>query len=306
VDLTYREFGGFNFRSANLTLALLAGSNLQGVDFRDTRLYCELSGTNLTEADLRGADLTSPAELRVEGGAVLTSANLTRADLTGANLAEVRFGDTIFFDTNLRNVRGLDVCFHYSPSALDLLTLSKSGCLPLPFLRGCGIPEPLMSFVSTVFGVDVDPFYSCFISYSTKDQDFVSGLHLDLQERGVRCWFAPEDLRMGDPFRIRIDEAIRGHDKLLLILSERSIASAWVEDEVESAIELENREKKLVLFPIRLDNAVMDTSIAWAAKLRRTRHIGDFSRWHERGAYSKAFERLLRDLKAQHLPRNAP
>ena len=34
----------------------------------------------------------------------------------------------------------------------------------------------------------------------------------------------------------------------------------------------------------------------WAAKLR-ARHIGDFTRWSDRGAYRKTFERLLRDLE---------
>ena len=42
----------------------------------------------------------------------------------------------------------------------------------------------------------------------------------------------------------------------------------------------------------------MDTDQAWAAKLRRTRHIGDFSRWKDHDAYQQAFESLLRDLKA--------
>jgi hypothetical protein len=54
-----------------------------------------------------------------------------------------------------------------------------------------------------------------------------------------------------------------------------------------------------VLFPVRLDEQVMQTSVAWAAKLRRTRHIGDFTHWTDLQAYQRAFEQLLRDLKAQ-------
>jgi hypothetical protein len=69
-----------------------------------------------------------------------------------------------------------------------------------------------------------------------------------------------------------------------------------VETEVETALERERREKKLVLFPIRLDDAVMETTQAWAADLRRTRHIGDFTRWKDHDSYQKAFTRLLRDL----------
>src|SRR5213079_1416055 len=104
---------------------------------------------------------------------------------------------------------------------------------------------------------------------------------------------------IGDPFRQRIDESIRLHDKLLLILSEHSVNSPWVQDEVEAALERERREKRLVLFPIRIDGAVMETEQAWAASIRRTRHIGDFTRWKKHDSYRKAFERLLRDLKAE-------
>jgi TIR domain len=115
----------------------------------------------------------------------------------------------------------------------------------------------------------------------------------------VRCWFAPEDLKIGERFRPKIDEAIRLHDKLLLVLSNSSVASPWVETEVESAFEREHKEGRTVLFPIRLDNAVMETHTAWAADIRRRRHIGDFSEWIDDDSYQKEFARLLRDLKAE-------
>ena len=82
-------------------------------------------------------------------------------------------------------------------------------------------------------------------------------LHADLQNKGVRCWFAPHDLPIGAKIRDRIDEAIRLRDKVLLILSEHSIDSDWVEDEVTTAFEEERKRKKIVLFPIRLDDSVM-------------------------------------------------
>jgi hypothetical protein len=46
----------------------------------------------------------------------------------------------------------------------------------------------------------------------------------------------------------------------------------------------------------------MQTDEAWAADIRRTRHIGDFTRWKEQDAYQQAFQRLLRDLKAEAGP----
>lgn len=140
-------------------------------------------------------------------------------------------------------------------------------------------------------------YHSLFISYSSKDDVLATRLHTDLEAHGVRCWFAPKDIRIGDKIRQRIDDAIHVQDKLLLLLSHNSLASTWVANEVEAAFEKEDREKRNVLFPIRLDNAIIQTPEAWAATLRRTRHIGDFTNWTNEHAYQAAFDRLLRDLK---------
>jgi len=142
-------------------------------------------------------------------------------------------------------------------------------------------------------------YYTCFMSYSSKDQAFAERLRDDLQGAGVRCWFAPEDMKIGDRIRPTIEQSIRSYDKLLIVLSEHSIDSDWVEKEVETAFEEERKRKTTILFPIRLDSAVMDTDPAWAADIRRTRHIGDFTNWKDHDAYQKAFDRLLRDLKAE-------
>ena len=107
---------------------------------------------------------------------------------------------------------------------------------------------------------------------------------------------------IGDRFRQRIDEAIRLHDRLLLLLSEHSVESNWVREEVEFCLEREGQEKTIVLFPVRLDEAIMNTKQAWAGSIRRQRHIGNFENWKNHGAYKRSFERLLRDLKATPEP----
>ena len=113
----------------------------------------------------------------------------------------------------------------------------------------------------------------------------------------MRCWFAPHDLPIGAKTWDAIDEAIRLRDKLLVILSEASIASDWVEDEVSKAFAEERERNMTILFPIRIDDAVMTTSKAWARKLRDQRNVGDFRQWMEPVKYQNSLERLLRDLK---------
>jgi len=155
------------------------------------------------------------------------------------------------------------------------------------------LPQP-----TAVQNASTSPYYSCFICYSHQDQEFAEKLYADLQKEEVQCWFAREDLKMGEEIRQTIEEAIQKHAKLLVVLSEHSVESTWVSDEVEAGFEEERRNKnKMMLFPIRLDEAVMNTRRAWAAAIRRTRWIGDFRKWKSDGEYRGSLARLLRDLK---------
>lgn len=277
----------------------LSNANLSSQNFRDMRLmHVDFRGANLSHAifvqadcssaDFSGADLSS---------AVFSVANLCAANLTNANMERAHFTSTLLIGTNLRDAKGLETCTHFTGSYIDHTTIVKSGMLALQFLRGCGLPDVLIEYFPSLLSVPIQ-FYSCFISHSSKDHSFAERLYADLQNKGVRCWFAPEDLKIGDRIRDRIDESIRLRDKLLLILSEGSIKSEWVEQEVESALEEERLSKRTILFPIRLDNAVFDCTKAWAADIRRTRNIGDFVEWRSLDQYQSAFDRLLRDLKA--------
>jgi len=118
-----------------------------------------------------------------------------------------------------------------------------------------------------------------------------------LQQQSVSCWFAPHDLRTGDKIRTKVYEAIGNNDKLLIVLSERSIKSLWVEEEVEAALDREHQlSGTFMLFPIRLDETVMQTTRAWAIVVRQ-RFIGDFRQWQDDTAYQRALQRLLRDLR---------
>jgi len=262
-----------------------------------------LSGANLSEADLSGADLIVTdlsgaflwnADL---SGAFLWNADLISTSLTGADLSRANIREAVFGDTDLTDVRGLETCHHTAPSILDHRTLARSGPLPLAFLRACGLPDALIDYLPSLLNQPFQ-FYSCFINYASKDRAFAERLHADLQNKGVRCWFAPEDLKIGDRLRPRIDETIRLYDKLLLVLSKTSVASQWVEQEVETALARERQESTTILFPVQIDDTVMTLATGWPALIRHTRNIGDFRRWKTHGVYQKAFDRLLRDLKA--------
>jgi hypothetical protein len=292
VDLTFADLSGANLRGAelfdaNLSFVVLTGADLSSADLRGANLLAaNLSGVNLTGANLSGANLR---------GASLYAANLTDVSLAGADLTDAGLWNTVFANVDLTGTR-LEQCDHNGPTIVDHRTLQKSGPLPLAFLRGVGLPDNLIEYLPSIFNQAIQ-HYSCFISYSTKDDDFAHRIHADLQNSGVRCWFAPHDLPIGAKTWAAIDKEIKLRDKLLLILSENSIGSDWVEDEVQKAFAEERDRKELVLFPVRVDDAVMETQEPWARKLRDQRNVGDFRKWKDHDAYKRSFERVLRDLK---------
>ena len=146
-----------------------------------------------------------------------------------------------------------------------------SGELPIEFLRGVGLRDweieatrlnieglslsRINDVVYNIFELRSEQplqFHSCFISFSSADQNFAEKIFSDLQEKGVRCWFAPEDLKGGKKINQQINEAIHLHEKFIIVLSEESIMSDWVAHELRKGFKREAEEKQQILFPISL------------------------------------------------------
>ena len=311
-NLNRADLAGMNLSRADFSNTFFIRARLNNADLRRASFYgAELFGADLRAADLQGASLRGArfhlADLRdcKLQGADLYRVDFIATELAGANFTRAICRITAFTNVDLSAVSGLADVRHGGPSPLDTATLVKSGALPTTFLRGCGVPDNVIEYAPALFNTPIQ-LQSCFISYSSRDESFASRLYADLQNRGVRCWFAPEDLKIGQKLREALDEPIQLLDKLLIVLSVHSIASAWVEKEVETAMERERVQGRTLLFPIRIDDAVMRISSGWAADIRRSRHIGDFTSWKEHDAYSKSFDRLIRDLRPDDRPKGIP
>ncbi|HLG15927.1 MAG TPA: TIR domain-containing protein [Blastocatellia bacterium] len=81
---------------------------------------------------------------------------------------------------------------------------------------------------------------SVFVSYSHEDRDFINGLASDLRRRRVKVWF-DERLRTGEAWLQQIDLAICSTDALILVMSPSSIASTWVQRELQTALSSNKR-----------------------------------------------------------------
>lgn len=327
ADLKRADFGG-----ARLVWTNFDGADLSGANFYRAKLFkahfngAILSGANLSEADLSETDF-SGANLRGANlfGATLNLANFNWAKLTHANFSKADIGlaifrscgleltnftqsrvyGTIFANVNLSQAKGLDRIRHEGPSTISFDTIQRSqGKIPEIFLRGIGIGDELIATVRAMGGAI--QFYSCFISYSNRDQLFAERMYEGLQAKGVRCWFAPHDVQGGRKLYEQIDNAIQMHERLLLILSPHSINSEWVRTEISKARKREINEKRRMLFPVLLKISYKelrewecfdpDTGKDSAREIREY-YIPDFSEWESAKRFKEEFEKLIRDLK---------
>jgi hypothetical protein len=283
----------YNLRFADFSGALLADVTLQFARCEDSSFEsATLSNVVLIGTDLERANFKDS----IIGYTSFNWCDLDESDFTAANLSF-----NVFANASLRDVRGLGDTGDLQNNSIDINTFFKSSGLPDSFLRGSDVPEEFIQYAASLVGKAIE-YYSCFLSYSSKDDEFARRIYNDLRGKNVRTWFAPEDRKIGDRFRSRIDESIRIHDKLVIILSANSVNSDWVETEVESALERERKEGKDVLFPIAIDDEGFTSQQSWAADIRRKRHIGDFRNWKSHDDYTRAFDKLVRDLKKSQPP----
>jgi len=77
-----------------------------------------------------------------------------------------------------------------------------------------------------------------FISYSRRDQEFVTRLAGDLDKQVAGVWFDQSDIQVGQQWHNEIIDGIRECKAFILVLSPDSAESRYVREEVNKALEL--------------------------------------------------------------------
>jgi hypothetical protein len=121
-------------------------------------------------------------------------------------------------------------------------------------------------------------------------------LEKGLNGKGIRFW---RDIHNATAGRLekQIDRAIRLNPTVLLVLSEQSVQSDWVQHEARLARKLEIETNRDVLCPVALDDSWKDCD--WPERLREQimeYNILDFSGWRDAGKFRRMFGRLLDGL----------
>jgi uncharacterized protein YjbI with pentapeptide repeats len=313
-----------DLQRADLSAARLIGSDLSYADLRwaDLRLG-HLDETSLIKADLTDAKLSGVDCQRANlsaanlSGAMCISTNFSIVILSESIFRGIRMHRAIFRTSDLSEVIGLDEVDHSGPSYIsaDTFAISK-GKIPEAFLRGCGLsdweiasvklynPELSNSDITKILykmydlragqAVQISPL---FISYSHQDKTFVDKLEVHLNKNGVRFWRDIHDAKAGR-LEIQIDQAIKQNPTVLLILSEHSLKSDWVEHEVREARKIEQQMGNDVLCPIALDDSWK--SSPWPERVMdqiMEYNILDFSAWQDEEKFDEMFRKLIDGLE---------
>lgn len=94
---------------------------------------------------------------------------------------------------------------------------------------------------------------SVFISYSSLDGFYVEKLTRMLEKMEISYWKAPDMIPAGSNYAKEIPQAIQNCQVFVLLLSESSQKSIWVEKEIDSAIYYRKR-----IIPFQIDDAPLN------------------------------------------------
>ena len=323
INLSFADLSFSNLMGADLTQANLFRGRLIGANLSSANLYgANLSNTDLKKASFKSADL-SYADLT---GAILDDAIFKEAGLIEANFSNAVFsktdftqawiGKTKFINNDLSATIGIETVNYGGPSDISINTLNLSrGKIPGVFLRGCGLHDweienaklydpnisneevtDIQYKVHHLRAQQLIQIKPLFISYSHNDSTFIDTFEKQLNQQGIRFWRDTHHATSGR-LEKQINRAIILNDIMLLVLSEHSTNSDWVEHEARKAREKEKKTGKDALCPIALDDSWK--TCRWPERLREQimeYNILDFSMWQDQHQFERMFARLIDGL----------
>ena len=77
--------------------------------------------------------------------------------------------------------------------------------------------------------------HDVFISYSSKNSAAAQAICHELEDNNIKCWMAPRDIPVGAKYASVITQAIKECKAVVLVFSEFSAISPWVESEINIA-----------------------------------------------------------------------
>lgn len=89
-----------------------------------------------------------------------------------------------------------------------------------------------------------------FLSHSSADKEFVDRLAMELHNKDLRIWYDKWEIKVGDSIVDRINEGLGAADHLVIVLSQASVASPWVREELNAATIRRIKEGGAYILPV--------------------------------------------------------
>lgn len=127
-----------------------------------------------------------------------------------------------------------------------------------------------------------------FIGYAHQDNQFVEKLAEDIEEYGIEFWCDLWKFQAGYSLRTKVEQGVNAGDCLFVVLSQHSINSKWVENEISMALLKELEGRKIFFLPLLIDNSEIPLRL-------KGKFFADF-----RSDYEKGIETIMDRIKFNH------
>ena len=130
---------------------------------------------------------------------------------------------------------------------------------------------------------------SVFISYSSKDRQFVSRLAKDLSHLGIKVWLDDWEIDVGDNIVKKINSGLLNNQYLIIVFSPNSVTSQWVQEELSAKLYEDFTNREVSILPILIQDCEIPP-------LLKSRRFADF-----RADYYFGFRTLAKRILGQSI-----
>lgn len=100
-----------------------------------------------------------------------------------------------------------------------------------------------------------------FISYSNVDKKFVNELAQKLKIYGVSVWYDDWEIKVGDSIVDKVYAGLEKSDALVIVLSNESVKSKWVKEELNTAIIKKIQDNNIIILPVLKEECEIPISL---------------------------------------------
>ena len=125
--------------------------------------------------------------------------------------------------------------------------------------------------------------YDVFISYSHYNKAVADAICAYLEHDGIRCWYAPRDIQLGDDWAASIVNAIESAKVMVVVYTDEANTSKQVLNEISNAV-----QAGVIIVPFKLTKALPSSGMKYY-----------FTSVHWLDAVDLPFEKSVQELSSQ-------